>query len=82
MKKSLAPLWVFCSGMFFTLFLFLFLGMIGDQVDELATDSAAIAPVFWNWSWIAQGDVVKFLLVLFAILLTLFATGVAFVKTR
>jgi len=82
MIKYLAPLGVFCFGMLVTLVLFLFLGTIETSVDQLATDTADIAPVFWNWSWIAQGEVVKFIIVVLAILLTLYGTAMAFLKVK
>lgn len=82
MKKYLAPLFVFCGGMIVALVLFLFLGAIGTAADKLAADSAGIAPVFWNWAWVAQGNTVKFFVFISVILLTLFATAKAFLKVR
>ena len=82
MIKYLAPLGIFASGMIVALLLYLFLGTIGSAVDSLATDTAEVAPVFWNWTWVAQGTTVKFIIVVAVILLTLWATVRAFLKVR
>ena len=82
MGKYLAPLGIFCGGMLLALVLFLFLGTIGDAADKLGEDTAAMAPVFWNWAWVAQGSVVKFLVFIVVILLTLYATAKAFLRVR
>ena len=82
MGKYLAPLGIFCGGMLLALVLFLFLGTIGDAADKLGEDTAAMAPVFWNWTWVAQGSVVKFIVFIVVILLTLYATAKAFLRVR
>jgi len=82
MTKYLVPLGVFCGGMIVALVLFLFLGTIGDAVDQLGADTAEMAPVFWNWAWVAQGTTVKFIVFISVILLTLFATAVTFLRVR
>ena len=82
MGKYLAPLGIFVFGMLVALVIFLFLGTIGDTTDQLAVDTAAMAPVFWGWSWIAQGTVVKFIVFIVVILLTLYATAKAFLRVR
>jgi len=82
MTKYLAPLFTFVGGMIVALVLFLFLGAIGTAAEKLAADSAEMAPTFWNWAWVAQGNTVKFLVFILVILLTLYATAKAFLKVR
>ena len=82
MGKYLTPLWVFCTGMLVALVLFLFLGAIGDATEQLAADTAEMAPVFWNWAWVSSPNTVKFLVFIGVILMTLFATGMAFLRVQ
>lgn len=82
MGKYLLPLWVFLGGQFIMLFCLLFLNSIGTAADQLATDTAAMAPTFWNWSWVSSGNTVKFLVLIFLELVILFATAKAFLRVR
>ena len=82
MGKYLVPLYVFLGGQLVALFCFLFLGAIGTATEQLAADTAAISGVFWNWSWVSNPNVVKFLIFLFIELLTLYLTARAFMKVR
>jgi len=82
MGKYLVPLWVFVGGHMVMLFLFLFLNTIGTAADQLAADTAEMAPAFWNWTWVASGNTVKFLVLILLELLVLFATAKAFLKVR
>jgi uncharacterized membrane protein YjfL (UPF0719 family) len=81
-KKQLIPLWVFVSGQIAALVAFLFLGSIGDAATQLQTDAAAYSSVFWNFDWVTNPNVVKFLVFLLIELLTLYATAKIFIKTR
>ena len=82
MKKYLAPLGVFAGGMITALLLYLFLGNIGDAADQLAADSAAIAPTFWKFSVVANGNAVQFIVFLSVLIITLYATAKTFLKVR
>lgn len=82
MLRYMAPLGVFVGGMIVALVMFLFLGAMGTAADKLAADSAGIASTFWNWTWVAQGTTVKFIVFISVILLTLYATAKAFLKVR
>ena len=80
MKKYLAPLGVFVMGNAALLVVFLFLSSIGDAGDQLAVDTAAMAPTFWNWTLVV--DNVKFIVFLMFELVVLFLTGKALLAVR
>jgi len=80
MKNFFAPMGVFIVGQLVVLFIALFLPAIGTIGDQLAADSAAMAPTFWGWSWVAGS--VKFWVILIVEGIVLFSTGVAFLKSR
>lgn len=83
MIKYLVPLGIFAFGMIVALVLFLFLGSIGSAVDQMNTDTASITTsVFWNWDVVSSTTSVKFIVFLLVMLLTLFASGKAFLKLR
>lgn len=82
MGKYFLPLWVFVGGQVVALLVFLFLNAIGTAADQLAADTAEMAPVFWNWAWVSSGTTVKFLVFIFIELLVLYATAKAFLKVR
>lgn len=82
MTKYLLPIWIFVFGQIIALLCFLFLGTIGSAAEQLATDTAGIAGSFWNWSWVSNPNVVKFIVFLFVELITLFATAKAFLKVK
>ena len=82
MTRYLGPLWVFVFGSMVALVAFLFLGAIGDAADATHTATANMHSVFWNFDWVSSGTTVKWLVFLFIELLTLLATGVAFLRVR
>ena len=82
MGKYLVPLGVFAGGQFVALICFLFLNTIGGAADQLAADTAEMAPVFWNWTWVSSGTTVKFVVFILIELLTLFATAKAFLHVK
>lgn len=54
MKKYLAPLGIFVGGQLLLLVVFLLMPAIGQTTDQLATDTAALAPTFWGWAWVVS----------------------------
>lgn len=79
-KKYIAPLIVFVTGMFGLLFFFLFKSAIAASTTQLDTDLAPYHATFWGLDWAVPAGVV---LVIIGILLTiLWRTAKAFLKTR
>ncbi len=80
MKKYLAPLGIFIGGQFLMLIVFLFFPALGQTGDQLAADTAAMAPTFWGWAWVVSG----FRLWVFLALATgiLYATFKSFISAK
>jgi hypothetical protein len=76
MNKYLTPLWVFVGGQIVALLCFLFLPAIGTASGTLSNPTWNSA--FWNWTWISNVSVVKFVVMSLIEALTLYATAKAF----
>lgn len=82
MKEKLQPLWVFAGGMILALAVLVLLPTIGTEADRLAAASVAYADTFWLWTWVTNGNVLKFAVFMIIVLSTLIATGKAFLRVR
>ena len=80
MKKYLTPLWVFVFGNLCLLVVFLFLPAVGTAGEQLASNTASMAPVFWGWTWVVSS--IKLWVFLVFEGAVLFMTAVAFLKVR
>ena len=80
MKHYLAPLFVFVSLNFFLLIAYLFFPALGEAGENLATSTNETGAFIWGWSW-ASGAV-RFVAFLGFEMGILWATAMAFLKTR
>jgi uncharacterized integral membrane protein len=80
MTKYLAPLGVFLGGNVLLLILMLYFPAIKTASTQLAADTAAVASVFWGWTWVVSS--VRLLVFVIAELTILFVTAKAFLKVR
>jgi hypothetical protein len=80
MGKYLAPLGVFFMGNLALLIAFLLMPNIGSAGEQLATDTADMAHVFWNWTWVVGS--VRLWVFLTLEFCVLWLTAKAFLKVR
>ena len=80
MLKHFMPLWVFVSGQFLMLLLFLFFSAFGDQATTLQTDTAGVFPTAWAWDWAVTN--VRLWVYIAAELTILFFTAKSFIESK
>ncbi len=82
MKKYFAPLGIFVGGNIMLLVVFLFFPALGQAETDLASNTSAITPVFWGWSWLMTVGVIRLAVFLMFEGVILWATGKAFLAQK